>query len=191
MGFLIVLLLILIVLLILYKAFVNNLKSSPKTQPVRSEAGSFHGSSMFQLVDGIDGWGKGILVIKAELWDDGITFYKSAIGNSEHITLRYNQITGTDIYSEEEILEKSKSVVGRAVAGSLLFGPLGAIIGGMSGTGTTSQKRTDFYYTITFTKSNNTPGMITLGTSCSGCTYSDFNKILKQFISSNGESEYL
>lgn len=191
MVFLVVLLIIFVIILILYKVFINSAKSNPTAQPTRSEAGSFHGSSMFQLVDGIDGWGKGILVIKAELWDDGITFYKSAIGNSEHISLRYNQINGTNIYTEEEILEKSKSVVGRAAAGSILFGPLGAIIGGMSGIGNTTQKKTNYFYTIIFTKADNTPGMITLGTSCSGCTYADFDRILKQFISNAEKSEFL
>lgn len=88
----------------------------------------------FKLIDGIPGWGQDILVIKAELLEDSIKFYKSPIGQSTTIALRYDQITETSFYSEREILEKSKSVIGRAAIGSL-FGPLGSIIGGISGTG--------------------------------------------------------
>lgn len=36
----------------------------------------------------------------------------------------------------DEITEKDKSVIGRAVVGGLLLGPVGAIVGGMSGIGT-------------------------------------------------------
>lgn len=42
--------------------------------------------------------------------------------------------------TEKEIIEKNKSVVGRAVVGTLIAGPLGTIIGGMSGIG--SKKKT-------------------------------------------------
>ena len=37
---------------------------------------------------------------------------------------------------EKAIIEKDKSVIGRAVVGGLLLGPVGAIVGGMSGIGT-------------------------------------------------------
>lgn len=148
-------------------------------------------STCFKLIDGIPGWGKDILVIKAELLDDSIKFYKSPIGNSTSISLRYDQIIETDIYSEDEIIEKSKSVVGRAAIGSL-FGPLGAIIGGISGTGNKKIKKKSYYYTICFTSSAGTPSLITLGTSCSGCNWSKFDAQLKPHIKNdNNDCEFL
>ncbi|MBD5549519.1 MAG: hypothetical protein HDQ97_19425 [Lachnospiraceae bacterium] len=186
-----VILLIFILLCILFLYYVRSLNSKPKTDAPHPNSGSFHGSSMFKLIDGIDGWGKGILIIKAELWDDGIMFHQSAIGDSPHITLLYDQITSTSVYTEEEIIEKSKSVLGRAAAGAVFFGPLGAIIGGMSGTGSTSTSKTNFYYTINYVKSDSTPGMITLGTSCSGCNWSKFDNLLKPFIPQKNNPEYL
>lgn len=138
-------------------------------------------SSCFKLIDGIPGWGQNVLVIKAELLEDSIKFYKSPIGKSSSISLYYNQILETGFYSEEEILEKSKSVIGRAAVGSL-FGPLGAIIGGISGTGTKKINQKKYYYTISFVSSSGNPSLITLGTSCSGCNWSKFNTLLKPHI---------
>lgn len=47
--------------------------------------------------------------------------------------------------SEKEIIEQQKSVGGRAVVGGLLLGPLGAIVGGMSGVGNKQKtKRTNY-----------------------------------------------
>ena len=136
----------------------------------------------FKLIDGIPGWGQNVLVIKAELLEDSIKFYKSPIGNSTTISLRYDQITETAIYSEEEILEKSKSVIGRAAIGSL-FGPLGSIIGGISGVGKKTIKKRQLYYTISFTSTSGSPGLITFGTSCAGCNWSRFDALLKPNIS--------
>lgn len=138
-------------------------------------------SSNFKLIDGIPGWGQNVLVIKAELLEDSIKFYKSAIGKSDSISLCYDQILDTGFYSEEEILEKSKSVIGRAAIGSL-FGPLAAIIGGISGVGTKKIKHKTYYYTINFISSSGKPGLITLGISCAGCHWSKFNTLLKPHI---------
>ena len=47
-------------------------------------------------------------------------------------------ISGADVYKESELIaavEKNKSVVGRAAVGTVLLGPLGLILGGMSGVG--------------------------------------------------------
>lgn len=40
------------------------------------------------------------------------------------------------IIIEDKTTEKDKSIVGRAVVGGLLLGPVGAIVGGMTGIGT-------------------------------------------------------
>ena len=48
-------------------------------------------------------------------------------------SLQYQQITSAGITKGSYIVEKDSSVVENAVVGGLLFGGLGAIIGGMSG----------------------------------------------------------
>lgn len=49
-----------------------------------------------------------------------------------------------------DIIQTNKSVIGRAVAGALIMGPLGAIIGGMSGTGIKSKLGLSQYVVINF-----------------------------------------
>lgn len=48
--------------------------------------------------------------------------------------LDMDKIISIDLITEDNIEEKQKSVVGRGVAGAILFGPVGAIIGSASGT---------------------------------------------------------
>lgn len=48
----------------------------------------------------------------------------------------------------EEITKKDKSVVGRAAMGTLIAGPLGAMVGGLSGTGKKEKKRDHYVLTI-------------------------------------------
>ena len=55
----------------------------------------------------------------------GLKFYQ--IHNSQIISLKRT--------SHEELVKADKSVIGRAVVGGLILGPLGAIVGGMSGIG--------------------------------------------------------
>lgn len=47
--------------------------------------------------------------------------------------LDMRKIISIDLITEDNIIEKQKSVVGRGVAGAALFGPVGAIIGTASG----------------------------------------------------------
>jgi len=65
----------------------------------------------------------------------GLTYY--TIHKSQIIDLR------STVLSEPVVIKKS--VVGRAVVGSLILGPLGAIVGGMSGIGSKGEKVKDIY----------------------------------------------
>lgn len=56
------------------------------------------------------------------------------------IVLPIEKIQAIEVGSEIEILEKSKSVIGRGAVGAL-FGPVGAIIGAASGTGTKKKEK--------------------------------------------------
>lgn len=139
-------------------------------------------TSNFKLIDGIPGWGQGILAVTAEITDSAILFTKAVVKNSPVCTLPIERITCTDIYTEKELIEKSKSVVGRAAVGSL-FGPVGAIIGAISGSGTSKRMKSHLYYTISFTSKDGTPAMITLECGVMGCHVDDFNKCLRQKLS--------
>jgi len=60
-----------------------------------------------------------------------IYFEKSFANLIEIQSIHYKQIDGIELLSEEMI--KNKSVLKRSIAGGVVFGPLGAVIGGLSG----------------------------------------------------------
>ena len=70
----------------------------------------------------------------------GLTFYP--IHNSQIINIK--------TASKGEIIQSSKSVIGRAAVGGLILGPLGAVIGGMSGLNKTEKFIDKNYIIINF-----------------------------------------
>lgn len=52
-----------------------------------------------------------------------------------------SKVVDAKIASSQQLQQKDKSVVGRAAVGALLAGPLGAMIGGMSGVGTKTKSK--------------------------------------------------
>lgn len=76
---------------------------------------------------------------------------KANLKKHEPITLQYSQITDAEYGMESEIVEKSRSVIGRAIAGGLLFGGVGAVVSGISGTGTKQKEKPHFYLIISYT----------------------------------------
>lgn len=66
-------------------------------------------------------------------------------------TLRYDQIKDVVYSSDIQTISKSKSPIGRAIAGGLLFGGTGAIVGAISGVGTKEKKEYKFYLIINYT----------------------------------------
>lgn len=66
-------------------------------------------------------------------------------------TLRYSQIRDVVYESDIEKISKSKSPIGRAIAGGLLFGGVGAVVGAVSGTGTKVKTERKFYLIINYT----------------------------------------
>lgn len=107
-------------------------------------------SANFSLVDGLEGFTKGLIVnITADDNNDRLII-KGKFSNIQEVNLKYEQITGITCTTEKEIIDKNKSVVGRAAIGGVLLGPLGAIVGGMSGVGNKQQKKTRYYMIINY-----------------------------------------
>lgn len=67
-----------------------------------------------------------------------------------NFSVSLSQITNAEVKTESEVIEQNKSVIGRGIVGGLLFGGLGAIIGGMSGTGTVKRYRNHRYFIINY-----------------------------------------
>ena len=89
-------------------------------------------------------------VVDVALYDDHLEL-KANLKKHEPITLQYSQITDVFYGQETEVVEKDRSVIGRAVAGGLLFGGVGAVVGGMSGVGKKEKKVTRLLFIISYT----------------------------------------
>lgn len=64
--------------------------------------------------------------------------------------LSLDKIISMDIVTEDNIEEKKKSVIGRGVAGAVVFGPVGAIIGSASGVGSKKKVKKNNYFVISY-----------------------------------------
>lgn len=107
-------------------------------------------SDYFKLTDNLGVYKNGDMVDVA-LYEDHLIIMSPVL--KQEIKLNYSQVTDVYYGLETEIVEKNKSVIGRAVAGGLLFGGIGAVVGGISGTGTKGKKERHFYFIISYTSS--------------------------------------
>jgi hypothetical protein len=81
---------------------------------------------------------------------------------SHKFEIRYDKLRAAVVKSEQELIEKGKSVVGRAVLGTLLVPGLGTIVGGMSGIGNKKKKgKTHHYLIFNFIDSNGDMNAVT------------------------------
>ncbi|EPD52754.1 hypothetical protein HMPREF1210_01134 [Paenisporosarcina sp. HGH0030] len=69
-------------------------------------------------------------------------------------TIPLTNIIDTLQTTEEEFVEKSKSVIGRGAAGGLLFGPAGLILGGLSGIGNKKSTKKSHLYVVSYVSSD-------------------------------------
>lgn len=83
---------------------------------------------------------------------------KAPAGN---VKLKYDQITDVYYGLETEIVEKSKSVIGRAVTGGLLFGGAGAVVGAISGSGTKEKKVRKLMFIISYRAADGQDAFVT------------------------------
>lgn len=63
-------------------------------------------------------------------------------------TIELSKIKSIKPLSENTITEKEKSIIARALAGGLIFGVIGAVVGGMSGIGTKKEMKTEHFIKI-------------------------------------------
>ena len=92
------------------------------------------------------------LVVEVVLYDEHLELTAPFMKKTP-ISLKYAQITDVFYGMQTEIVTKSKSPIGRAVAGGLLFGGAGAVIGAISGTGKKEKKVNKFYFVVSYTSS--------------------------------------
>ena len=107
-------------------------------------------SDAFKLVEAHVGL-QANLMYDVSLYDDHLTI-KMPMAKNE-TTLNYSQITDVFYGMETEIVSVDKSPIGRALAGGLLFGGVGAVVGAVSGSGTKEKKERHFYFIISYTSS--------------------------------------
>lgn len=108
-------------------------------------------SDSFKLVEAHANLQAGLMYDVA-LYDDHLTI-KLPFGGKQETTLNYSQITDVFYGLQTEVVTTGKSVIGRALAGGLLFGGVGAVVGAVSGTGTKEKKERHFYFIVSYTSS--------------------------------------
>ena len=99
------------------------------------------------------------LVVEVALYNDHLELTAPFMKKTP-ITLRYAQITDVFYGMQTEVVLKNKSPIGRAVAGGLLFGGAGAIVGAVSGTGKKEKKVNKFFFIISYTSADGVEKML-------------------------------
>jgi len=82
--------------------------------------------------------------VTLELYRNRICICKHRSKDGLKFKILLENLKGIQVKTERQINEEERSVIGRAVAGGLLFGGVGAMVGGMSGT--KSKKTTQMLY---------------------------------------------
>lgn len=93
------------------------------------------------------------VITKIPEGDVKVQIHTNGISISKGISFYYissQQITGLTITTQERIIDENKSVIGRAIVGGLLLGPVAAIIGGISGIGTKQTLKGKYYLIINY-----------------------------------------
>lgn len=111
-----------IVFLILYLIF-NKITISRENK----QKGIIARIDQLTIVQGIPGTSEGQPAF-LRLYDDKVTV-------SDQQTIPLARISEAVSFSQKDVESKDKSVVGRGLIGAALLGPLGAVVGGMSGVG--------------------------------------------------------
>ena len=104
-----------------------------------------------KMIDGIPAIAEGSSVSVSLIdEEEKLEIKPSGLKTAPSYFLNYSQIVNVDWITKDKIVAENKSVIGRAAVGGLLLGPLGAIVGGMSGAGAKQRKDTGFYLVINY-----------------------------------------
>lgn len=115
----------------------------------KSDKGSII-SDYFMILKDVGGFKTG-QAVDVSLYENHLTLKNFAV--KQPVTLNYSQITDVFHGYTTEIQEKNKSTIGRAMAGGLLFGGAGAIVGAMTANGKKEKKVTKLMFVISYTSS--------------------------------------
>lgn len=107
-------------------------------------------SEHFSLLENVAGFSKGYMY-EVTLYDDHLEIISL---QKKKLLLNYSQITDVFYGGKTKLIEKPKSVIGRALVGGVLFGGTGAVVGAISGNGKKVEKETHLYFIISYTSSD-------------------------------------
>lgn len=119
--------------------FLNKVKG--KLKEVKENADSANVSGILKHLEGVPSIAEGVnrqLTISPE--DNKLYISKDGKYKENSVSLDLDKLVFAEDTTVEEITEKNKSVVGRATVG-LLLGPIGAVVGGLSGVGSKSKSK--------------------------------------------------
>lgn len=85
--------------------------------------------------------------VKIQLHPNGICLLQ---GLTTSVCISNQQIINVSSATQAKIISESKSVIGRAVVGGLLLGPVAAVIGGISGVGSKQKLVGNYYLVVNF-----------------------------------------
>lgn len=113
----------------------------------------------FLVVDGCVPSMSAPSTVRISLLPDQIEI-RQIIGGKAVAYLSYSQVTAAAKIGEREIVETDKSVIGRAMVGGVMLGPLGAVVGGMSGVGKKQKTVYKDFFVINYTAASGEPSVL-------------------------------
>lgn len=97
--------------------------------------------------------------------------------------IKLQNLRAISVKNEREIIEANKSVVGRALIGTLIMPGLGTIVGGMSGIGTKKKKgKTNFFLILNYMDQNNQLQGITFVNNVNPIKLTKFSNAIQQSL---------
>lgn len=103
-----------------------------------------------QYVDGLPHYICNSSVAVSLNTDDSVLEVNSRVYDNPPVKLAFDRIIQFDIIDEKTILEKEKNMFGRAFIGTMLLGPAGTILGGISGIGKKKKIKNDEFLIINY-----------------------------------------
>lgn len=136
------------VIAIVVSVSVSQAKRNKKIKEEAVEKGAYEGI----VCQHIEGIGIGSVPCKIFAFDESIQI-ESAV-NGQTFNIPTERVRAVVTKSEQEFEQLDRSVVGRAIVGTLLVPGLGTIVGGLSGLKDKKKKQRSFYLVINYVDAN-------------------------------------